>query len=196
MAPCENPIPSEAGIRLVSERSMQSKCEDVMKRISTGIIAALVCIVGFTFPKEGVAQPANSLVGTWALVSITNEKNGQKILPYGPDAKGLFILDGKRFSLVVVRPSRTKFKSNDRLTGTAEENQETVRGSIAYFGTYSVDPKDNTLVTFQIEGSTFPNWDGAEQKRVLKAMDDEMIYTNPTISTGAGVARLIWKRAK
>ena len=66
-----------------------------MKRISTGIIAALVCIVGFTFPKEGVAQPANSLVGTWALVSIMNEKNGQKILPYGPDAKGLFILDGK-----------------------------------------------------------------------------------------------------
>lgn len=167
-----------------------------MKRVTLGIVAALVCIAGATVPRVGAAQSANSVVGTWTLVSIMNEKNGQKILPYGPDAKGSFILDGKRFSLMVVRPGRTKFKSNDRLTGTAEENQETVRGSIAYFGTYSVDAKDNTLVTFHIEGSTFPNWEGVEQKRVLKVIDDEMNYTNPTISTGAGVARLTWRRAK
>jgi len=165
-----------------------------MNRFTLGIIAALVFIAGF--PKEGSAQSANPVVGTWTLVSITNEKNGQKILPYGPDAKGSFILDGQRFSLMVVRPGRTKFKSNDRLQGTSEENQETVRGSIAYFGTYSIDTKDTTLVTFRIEGSTFPNWEGAEQKRVLKVKDDEMNYTNPTISTGAGVARLIWRRVK
>ena len=80
--------------------------------------------------------------------------------------------------------------------GPAEENQETVRGSIDYFGTYSIDPRDDTLVTFQIEGSTFPNWEGARQKRVLKVTGDEMNYTNPTISTGSGVARLVWKRAR
>lgn len=166
-----------------------------MNRVRLGIIAPLIFIAA-TLPKEGAAQLANTVVGTWTLASITNEKNGQKILPYGPDAKGSFILDGKRFSLIVVRPSRAKFKSNDRLTGTPEENQETVRGSIAYFGTYSVDTKDNSLVTFHIEGSTFPNWEGAEQKRVLKVTDDEMNYTNPTISTGAGIARLIWRRLK
>ena len=167
-----------------------------MNRGTLGIIAALVFIAGSIFAKESAAQSANTVAGTWTLVSITNEKNGQKILPYGPDAKGSFILDGKRFSLIVVRPGRAKFKSNDRLTGTPEENQETVRGSIAYFGTYSVDTKDNSLVTFHIEGSTFPNWEGAEQRRVLKVTDDEMNYTNPTISTGAGVARLIWRRVE
>ena len=167
-----------------------------MNRVTLGIIAALVLIAGSTSPKEGVAQSANTIVGSWTLVSITNEKNGQKVLPYGPDAKGSFILDGERFSLMVVRPDRAKFKSNSRLTGTPEENQDTVRGSIAYFGTYSVDAKDDSLVTFHIEGSTFPNWEGAEQKRVLKVTGDEMNYTNPTISTGAGVARLIWRRVK
>ena len=167
-----------------------------MNRVTLGIIAVSALIAGSTFPKEGVAQSTNSIVGTWTLVSITNEKNGRKVLPYGPHAKGSFIMDGERFSLMVVRPGRAKFKSNNRLTGTPEENQETVRGSIAYFGTYSVDTKDGTLVTFYIEGSTFPNWESAEQKRVLKVTGDEMNYTNPNISTGAGVARLIWRRVK
>ncbi len=167
-----------------------------MNRLTLVIITGLVLAAGSAFPKQGSAQSANNIVGTWTLVSITNEKNGQKVLPYGPDAKGSFILDGERFSLMVVRPGRAKFKSNNRLTGTSKENEETVRGSIAYFGTYSVDVKDNTLVTFHIEGSTFPNWEGAEQKRVLKVTGDEMNYTNPTISTGAGVARLIWRRVK
>ena len=167
-----------------------------MNRVTLGIITASVLIAGSACAKESTAQSANPIVGTWSLVSITNEKNGQKVLPYGPNAKGSFILDGERFSLMVVRPDRAQFKSNNRLTGTAEENQDTVRGSIGYFGTYSVDAKDTTLVTFHIEGSTFPNWEGAEQKRVLKVTGDEMNYTNPTISTGAGVARLIWRRLK
>lgn len=168
-----------------------------MNRVTLGIIAvASTLIAGTSLPKESSAQSTTTLVGTWMLVSITNEKNGRKVLPYGPNAKGSLILDGKRFSLMVVRPGRTKFKSNNRLTGTPEENQDTVRGSIAYFGTYSVDPKNDTLVTFHIEGSTFPNWEGAEQKRVLKVIGNEMNYTNPTISTGAGVARLIWRRVE
>ncbi len=65
-----------------------------------------------------------------------------------------------------------------------------MQGSIAYFGTYSIDDKDGTLITFHIEGSSFPNWEDAEEKRVLKVSGNEMDYMNPTISTGAGVARL------
>jgi len=169
--------------------------EETMNRYALGF-AILAVVAGVGLAPAVAAESHNGLVGTWSLVSISNEKNGQKVLPYGPDAKGAFILDGSRFSLIVVRPARHKFKSNDRLTGTAEENQETVRGSIAYFGTYTVDQRDGTLVTFRIDGATFPNWEGAEQKRVLKISGDEMDYTNPTISTGAGVARLVWKRLK
>lgn len=167
-----------------------------MNRCTSVFVAALAIIAGSAAATKSETHSLTPLAGTWSLVSISNEKNGQKVLPYGPDAKGTFTLDGGRFSLVVVRPNRAKFRSNDRLTGTPEENQETVRGSIAYFGTYSIDPKHDTLVTFHIEGSTFPNWEGAEQRRVLEVSGDEMNYTNPTISTGAGVARLVWKRVK
>jgi hypothetical protein len=170
--------------------------EKAMKPVALSAIVVSVLMLG-AFPRsQAMGQAANDIVGTWTLISITNEKEGQKLLPYGPNAKGSFTLDGKRFSLIVVRPGRPKFKSNDRLTGTPDENKETVQGSIAYFGTYTVDNKDKSLVTFHIEGSSFPNWEGAGQKRVLKISGDDMDYTNPTISTGTGVARLVWKRAK
>ena len=47
-----------------------------------------------------------------------------------------------------------------------------------------------------IEGSTFPNWDGQDQKRIWTVKGDELSVTNPAASVGGGVAYLIWKRAK
>jgi hypothetical protein len=167
-----------------------------MKHVTLGAIGLSALIIGVAFPREeAAAQTGKDLIGSWTLVSVTNEKDGQKVEPYGPNPKGSFMLDGKRFSIVVVRPGRPKFASNNRLAGTQEENKETVQGSIAYFGTYSVSETDKTLVTLHIEGSSYPNWEGAEQKRVLTVVGDEMKFVNPTISTGAGTAQLVWKRA-
>ncbi len=168
-----------------------------MKHVTPGAIGLLALFIGIALPKdEAAAQTGKDLVGSWTLVSVTNEKDGQKVEPYGPNPRGCFMLDGQRFSIVVVRPGRPKFASNNRLAGTPAENQETVRGSIAYFGTYTVSATDNTLVTLHIEGSSYPNWEGAEQKRVLTVAGDEMNFVNPTISTGAGTAQLVWRRAK
>jgi hypothetical protein len=43
------------------------------------------------------------------------------------------------FSLVNTRADLPKFASNRRDQGTPEENKAVVQGSIAYFGTYSVN---------------------------------------------------------
>ncbi len=51
-------------------------------------------------------------------------------------------------------------------------------------------------VNLHIEGSTFPNWDGQDQKRVMSVEGDELRLTNPTPSIGGGVNHIIWKRAK
>jgi hypothetical protein len=48
------------------------------------------------------------------------------------------------------------------MQGTAEENKAMVQGGIAYFGTYSVVDK---VIVEKVEGSTWPNWTGTEQKR-------------------------------
>jgi len=43
----------------------------------------------------------------------------------------------------------------------------------------------------KIEASTYPNEEGAEQKRAFTLSGDDLSWRNPTVSTGAsGVARL------
>jgi Lipocalin-like domain len=91
-----------------------------------------------------------------------------------------------------------KFASNNRETGTAEENKAIVQGSLAYFGTYTVSETDKTITT-HIESSTFPNWNGADRKTSFKISGDELsvqVVSGPLTTVGTGTASLVWKRAK
>jgi len=72
-----------------------------------------------------------------------------------------------------------------------EENKSVVQGTIAHFGRYTVD--DSAKATaFQIENSTYPNWEGTEQRRTFTLSGDELKYSVPVASTGAGSAELRW----
>jgi len=146
---------------------------------------------------DAVGQQAKisktELVGTWTLASNTNTNPGVK--NFGPnDGVAIFQANG-RFSLQLVRSDLRKFASNNRDKGTPDENQAVVQGSITYFGTYSVNEGDGTL-TLHIERSSFPNWNGTDQKRLIGSLTaDELKYTNPAASVG-GTAELTWKRVK
>jgi hypothetical protein len=48
----------------------------------------------------------------------------------------------------------------------------------------------------KIEASSFPNWDGAEQKRTITVTGDEMRVLNPTPPSGGGTAYVVWRRVK
>ncbi len=133
-------------------------------------------------------------IGSWILVSLTSGDG--RNLPYGPDPKGTMIVDGTgRFSITVVRSVLPKFIAGNRMTGTPEENKAVVQGCIAYFGTYSIDEATHVL-TVHVEGSTFPNFAGGTQTRILSFNgDDEVTYFNPTPSMG-GSAKVTYRRAK
>jgi hypothetical protein len=93
-----------------------------------------------------------------------------------------------------MRGNLPKYASNNRTQGTGQEYRATVEGSLAYFGTYSVSGTDLNL---HIEGSTFPNWTGVDQKRInLAVTGDDLKYTQPNPSGGGTPAQLVWKRAK
>ena len=69
---------------------------------------------------------------------------------------------------------------------------------IAYFGTDTISEADKTL-TFNIVRSTFPNWDGTEQKRILTIIGDKMSYraAAPIPSAdGPFIPVIEWARAK
>ena len=97
--------------------------------------------------------------------------------------------------MILMRASLPKFAANNRMKGTAEENQAVVQGSHATFGTYTVASDKEQTVNLHIEGSTFPNWDGQDQKRVMTVSGDELKVTNPTPTFG-GTNYVVYKRAK
>ena len=110
---------------------------------------------------------------------------GRPELPLAPaeiHPKGIIVFtsDG-RFIYLYSRGDLPKFASNNRATGTADENKAVVQGSIATFGTYSVAGKELSL---KIEQSTFPNWIGADQKRTIAITGDELKWHNPAGSGG------------
>jgi hypothetical protein len=146
--------------------------------------------------KEKPGSLAKQVQGSWTLVSLYVEQNGKKMEPFGPKPRGSMVLtpDG-RFSIILLRESLPKFAADNRMKGTAEENQAIVQGSLAHYGRYAVVSEKEHTVNLSNEGSTFPNWDGQDQKRVWIVKEDELRVSNPTASIG-GVVYAIWKRAK
>ena len=47
----------------------------------------------------------------------------------------------------------------------------------------------------KIEYSSFPNFNGATQRREIKLENDELTITNSTAASG-GTAYIMWKRSK
>jgi len=159
--------------------------------LSAITVAGIILPTGPALPQQKSLK--EQLIGTWTYVSSTATLPDGSPL-WGLNPKSLLILtDNGHFSWQVFRSDRPKFASNDRLRATADENRATIQGSLAYFGTYSVDEADKT-VHFRIEGSTFPNSEGEEQKRVITGLtSDELKYTNPATTLGARV-EAVWRR--
>ncbi len=122
-----------------------------MRRV--GVLVAttvLLLILGVSLSAGAAVAQQNSLkeqlVGTWKLVSAENVRNdGSKRDVSGANPKGVVIYtsDG-HFAFVTTRSDLPRFASNSRDTGTPEEYKAVVLGSIAYFGTYSVNETDKS----------------------------------------------------
>lgn len=147
--------------------------------------------------REAVGQTlSEQLAGAWTYVSVdTVRADGSRTPMYGPNPQGLVIFDGRgHYALVNARADQPKFASNNRMTGSPTEYEAVVHGSIAHFGRYIVNEADKTI-TFHIETSTFPNWNGLEQKRPFILEGNQLKWTTPSAS-GGGTGEIVLKRAE
>lgn len=166
-----------------------------LRNLMTSPIAAVLAGLFLSACSTLQRPPAADVVGTWMLVSSVTERDGKRIDQFGAGARGMLVLDADgRFMLTIIGPDLPRFAASNRAEGTSEENAAVVSKSIAMIGKYELDAARGTL-TFHVERSTFPNWDGTDQKRLLRSLDGAgLTYETPTAS-GGGVGTVTWKRA-
>ena len=153
------------------------------RRYALGVIAvATTALAG-----NVAAQSTKSIAGTYSPVSVP---------AYGDKPRGQMILtpDG-RYSIVLTRAEMPKIASGARTKATVEENKAVVDGSIAHSGRYTIED-GGRAITFHIETSTFPNWNGSSQKRPFSVKGDQLTYTVATPSAGGAPNDVVWQRVK
>ena len=157
----------------------------MIRKATLAAISAALLLAQSAGPAA--AQNVKSVAGTYSVV---------KVQAYGDNARGQMILgaDG-HYSIVLGRATLPKFAGGSRTKGTAEENKAVIDGSIAHVGKYTIDDGGKSI-TFHIDMSTFPNWDGTTAKRALKVAGDTLTYTVAAPSAGGPPNDVVWKRVK
>jgi len=170
-----------------------------MNRHGILTLSAVVVLTLGMLPGSSVAQQKSlkeQLVGSWTLVGWEQTRpDGSKLQRFGANPKGvsIFTADGRVYVLFS-KPDLPKIASNNPSTPTPEEAKGIVDGSIAYYGSYNVDDASK-IITLKIEGSTFANQIGADQKRTIQSLTaDELKMTNTTVLSGGQIS-YTFKRA-
>jgi len=163
-------------------------------------LSAITALALATLPGSAVGQQKSlkdQLVGTWTLTAWEQIRpDGSKFQRFGANPKGVQVFDASgRAYILFSRPDLPKIASNNPSTPTPEEAKGIVDGSIAYYGTYTVD-EGSKVITVKVDASTFANQVGVEQKRTVSSISaDELKMVNTTVLSGGQIS-YAFKRAK
>ena len=163
-------------------------------------ISAAVALGLAVLPASALSQQKSlkdQLVGTWTLTAWEQTRpDGSKLQRFGANPKGIHVFDADgRTYILFSRPDLPKIASNNPSTPTPEEAKGIVNGSIAYYGTYTVD-EGSKVITVKVEVSTFANQVGVDQKRTIASVSaDELKMVNTTVLSGGQIS-YAFKRAK
>lgn len=160
-------------------------------KLLTGIALATFAVCSaHASPPQTQASP---LRGTWTLVAADKIlPQGGQVRDYGEAPKGRLTVDAQgRYSLQIFKSERLRF-AGDKNDGSAGEFASAVLGSSTHYGKVRVDAERGVLV-FRIEGASFPNWEGAEQKREYTLENGVLSYRVPARPDGS-IPISVWRK--
>jgi hypothetical protein len=172
-----------------------------MRRLVSFAAITAVLAIGVGFNRDATAQQQSlkeQLLGTWILAAWEQMRpDGGKFEKYGADPRGFHIFEKNgRFFAMMARPDLPKIAASDPQKATLDEAKAIMAGSIAYYGTYTVNEAER-MVVLRMDASTFPNQLGRDlSRRIVSVTANEMVYANPDATTGGGQIQLSWKRAQ
>jgi hypothetical protein len=136
------------------------------------------------------------LSGSWKLVSFhSQDSSGRISYPFGKDARGRITYEPNgRMAVQLMNPDRPRFTSDDPLVASETEVRAAFGEYTAYYGTYSVNPDEHTIV-HHIEAALLPNWAGTDQRRHFEFDGKYLTLKGPLRLGGVqGVVSLVWER--
>jgi hypothetical protein len=161
----------------------------------TVVIALALCLAGPSAPSDD----ARALIGSWRLVSYDrHDADGGVTAVYGPSPRGRLSYDAAgRMSVHMLDPRRKLFAAGDSFGGADDEVRAAFQGYFGYFGTYSVDAKAG-VVTHRVEGASYPNYVGSEQRRFFTLAGDRLTLRTPPRGAPAApfTYQLVWERER
>lgn len=124
----------------------------------------------------------DQLIGAWELVSyaVYSEMSESNILyPLGEDAKGIIMYTPDGYmSAQLQSPGQTSFDASHPADGSQSELAESAKRYIGYTGAYYLDESECIpILRHQFFVSSFPNWLGDIQKRLVKLEGDHLILS-------------------
>jgi hypothetical protein len=142
----------------------------------------------------GSARGVSPLAGSWTLVAAdVQHPDGSRSADYGARPKGLLLVDNQgHYSLQIFKAERSVFHSGDKAKGTPGEYEAAVMGSSTHYGTLRVEADGGVLV-FHIQGASFPNWEGQDQRRQYE-LDDGVLSYRVTARPNGDVPISVWRR--
>ena len=150
-----------------------------------------------TSPRNG---GANRLIGTWTLVLYESNDTESKQFR-GPKPIGLLYYDRTGRMAVQISPDRQRRRFTGPQAGvftgpqpTPDEALDAISGYAAYFGTYTVDERAQT-VTHKRVGNINPGGTGDFVRRYEFPTEDRLVLV-PQERTDLRAVRLTWERVK
>ena len=163
---------------------------------------ALVALVVARTETQAPARTsaADRLIGTWALVSYESSDTASQRYR-GPKPIGLLIYDRTGHMAVQISPDRARRRFTGAQSGmftgpqpTPDEALDALSGYAAYFGTYAVDERAQT-VTHKRVGNINPGGVGDFVRRLEFPAEDRLVLV-PQERTDLRASRLTWERLK
>jgi hypothetical protein len=114
----------------------------------------------------------------------------------GEHVFGQLIYDASgNMSAHIMRNDRPAFVAQDPFRGRDAEVRSAFEGHASYFGTYTVDPVNQT-VTHHVLGASYPNWIGNDQLRYYKFDHTRLLLSTPPLVVGEQAFEfvLVWER--
>lgn len=148
----------------------------------------------------------HQLIGAWELVEYSafpSNNPSDKVYPMTKEVTGIIIYTPNGYMSAQLQvPGQPPFLKNDLNGGTREEFAEAGKNYLAYTGPFYLDESgDVPLLQHHMTNSSFPNWLGNTQTRLVKITadgDDQYLTLGPeseTVVMGKKqISQLVWRR--